>query len=103
LPSKPGPIFGSASVLRTLADLQDYSIGAIGHVKDFYFDDQAWVIRYFVVETGTWLSSRKVLISPLGLDKPNWPARLLSVSMTRQQIKDGPDIDTHKPVTRQQT
>ena len=46
--------------------------GAIGHVKDFYFDDEAWVIRYLVVDTGSWLSSRKVLISPIAIGHPNW-------------------------------
>jgi hypothetical protein len=92
-------------MLRTLTDLEDYSIdatdGTIGQVKDFYFDDEAWVIRYFVVETGTWHSKRKVLISPLVLGKPNWEARLLSVPITKQQVKDSPNIDTDKPVTRQ--
>ena len=58
-------------MLRSMTDLQDYAIratdGTIGHVKDFYFDDKAWVIRYLVVDTGAWLSSRKVLISPIAL------------------------------------
>ena len=53
-------------MLRSLKDLEDYTIratdGKIGHVKDFYFDDAAWAIRYLIVDTGTWLSSRKVLI-----------------------------------------
>jgi len=40
------------------------SDGEIGQVKDFYFDDQNWVMRYLVVDTGSWLSGRKVLISP---------------------------------------
>jgi len=73
-------------MLRTLTDLEDYSIdatdGTIGQVKDFYFDDAAWVIRYFVVETGTWHSKRKVLISPLVLGKPNWEARPTSTPIT---------------------
>ena len=38
--------------------------GEIGHVKDFYFDDKSWAIRYAVADTGTWLSSRLVLLSP---------------------------------------
>ena len=53
-------------MLRSTDDLQNFAIGAtdghIGHVKDFYFDDDAWVIRYLVVDTGSWLSGRKVLI-----------------------------------------
>ena len=91
-------------MLRTLTDLEDYSIGAtdgaIGRVKDYYFDDEAWVIRYFVVETGSWLR-RTVLISPLAVARANWATRLLEVSITRQQVRDSPDIDTDKPVTRQ--
>jgi hypothetical protein len=38
--------------------------GEIGHIKDFYFDDQNWAVRYVVVDTGSWLSGRLVLISP---------------------------------------
>jgi len=92
-------------MLFSMKDLKDYAIGAtdgsIGHVKDFLFDDEAWVIRYFVVETGTWLSSRQVLISPIAIDQPNWEKKILSTSITREQVKNSPDIDTHKPVSRQ--
>ena len=92
-------------MLRSMKDLENYSIGAtdgpIGHVKDFYFDDDRWAIRYLVVETGSWLSSRQVLISPLAIRRPDWADRQLPVSITRQQVKDSPDIDTHKPVSRQ--
>jgi uncharacterized protein YrrD len=38
--------------------------GEIGKVKEFYFDDRRWTIRYLVAETGTWLADRQVLISP---------------------------------------
>jgi len=63
-------------MLRSMKDMEGYSIGAtdgiIGQVKDFYFDDDAWVIRYLVVETGAWLASRRVLISPIAIGQPNW-------------------------------
>ena len=92
-------------MLRQTKDLQDLNIvatdGAIGEVTDLYFDDQAWVIRYLVVDAGSWLSSRKVLISPIAAGKPDWPDKLLPVSMTREQVKNSPDIDTDMPVTRQ--
>lgn len=39
--------------LRSMRDLEDYAIdGVIGYVKDFHIDDEAWVIRYFVIDTG---------------------------------------------------
>jgi uncharacterized protein YrrD len=92
-------------MLRSMKNLEDYAIratdGIIGHVKDFYFDDQAWVIRYLVVDTGTWLSSRKVLISPISIGHPDWTDRVLPVSITKEQVKNSPDIDTQKPVSRQ--
>src|SRR5664279_5288392 len=96
---------GAGIMLRSMNDLEDYAIratdGTIGHVKDFYFDDAAWVIRYLVVDTGGWLSSRKVLISPIAIGRPNWTERVLPVSITKEQVKNSPDIDTQKPVSRQ--
>ena len=77
------------------------AVGAIGHGNDFYFDDRTWVVRYLVVETGSWLSSRKVLISPISIGHPDWTERILPVSITKEQVKNSPDIDTDKPVSRQ--
>ena len=92
-------------MLRNLQDLDNYKIhatdGEIGHVKDFYFDDDAWVVRYFVVETGTWLASRQVLVSPISVRQPLWAERTLPVSITQDQVRNSPHIDTDKPVSRQ--
>ncbi|MDQ2916375.1 MAG: PRC-barrel domain-containing protein [Pseudomonadota bacterium] len=92
-------------MLRSMNDLEGYAIratdGDIGHMKDFYFDDTAWVIRYLVVDTGTWLSSRKVLISPIAIGQPNRSEKVLPVSITKEQVKNSPDIDTDKPISRQ--
>ncbi len=92
-------------MLRNTNDLQGYAIratdGLIGHLKDFYFDDQKWVIRYLIVDTGTWLSSREVLVSPMAIGQPNWGDEVIPASMTKEQIKNSPDIDTNKPVSRQ--
>jgi hypothetical protein len=92
-------------MLRSMKDLEGYAIratdGIIGRVEDFYFDDLAWTIRYLVVDTGSWLASRKVLISPIAIGRPDWAAKVLPVSITREQVKMSPDIDTEKPVSRQ--
>lgn len=92
-------------MLRTMTDLKDYTIGAtdgtIGSVKDVYFDDDKWVIRYFIVATGEWLSSRKVLISPMAIGTPNPAQRILPVLITRAQVSACPGIDTDKPVSLQ--
>jgi hypothetical protein len=92
-------------MLRSTKDLLTYAVsatdGIIGHVQNFYFDDEAWVIRYLVVDTGTWLSRRKVLISPIAIGHPNRNEKVLPVSITKEQVKNSPDIDTDKPVSRQ--
>lgn len=92
-------------MLHSMKDLEGYTIGAldgiIGHVTDFYFDDEAWVIRYLVVETGTWLSHRRVLISPVAINEPNWSEKIFPAAITQDQVKNSPSIDTDKPVSRQ--
>ena len=78
-------------MLRNVKDLRGYAIratdGVIGKVDDFYFDDEDWGIRYLVVNTGSWLSGRKVLISPIALGHAGWMARRLPVALTRAQVE----------------
>ena len=92
-------------MLRNVKDLRGYAIratdGVIGRVDDFYFDDEGWAIRYLVVDTGSWLSGRKVLISPIAVGSPDWTTQVLPVSLTRTQVEHSPDIDTRRPVSRQ--
>jgi hypothetical protein len=75
--------------------------GEIGTVDQLYFDDQVWAIRYLTVETGNWLNGRKVLISPFSILQTDWKANRIDVSLTRKQVENAPDIDTHLPVSRQ--
>jgi hypothetical protein len=92
-------------MLRNSQYLEGCTIGAtdgpIGEVKDLYFDDKAWVIRYLVVSTGAWLSNRKVLISPYAICHAQADQGLLSATLTKEQVKNSPDIDTDKPISRQ--
>jgi sporulation protein YlmC with PRC-barrel domain len=96
---------GGATMLQSLVELKDYTLlatdGSIGQVQDFYLDVQAWTIRYLVVDTGEWLSGRRVLLSPTALKQPN-ESREFPVSLTKKQVENSPDIDTYKPVSRQQ-
>lgn len=91
---------------RSIKSLIGFTIGAtdgeIGKVKEFYFDDATWTIRYLIVETGSWLFGRKVLISPVSLLTPDWEKKIFNVNLSMEQIKNSPDINTEKPVSRQQ-
>ena len=92
-------------MLRSVNDLTGFHLlatdGEIGHVEEFYFDDERWALRYIVVNTGNWLSGRQVLISPFSVKQVDWEKRLLHVALTQSQVEHSPDIDTHQPVSRQ--
>ena len=75
--------------------------GPIGHVRDFYFDDLIWVIRYLVVDTGSWLKGRLVLLSPHSLGRFDEFEKTLHVKLHKTQIETSPSIEMHKPVSRQ--
>ena len=75
--------------------------GEIGSVEDGYFDDARWTIRYLVVDTGGWLSGRRVLISPYAIGALDPRERRLALTLPRELIRDSPDIDTAKPISRQ--
>jgi sporulation protein YlmC with PRC-barrel domain len=93
-------------MLRSVKSLTGFAIGAtdgeIGKVKDIYFDDQTWKVRYLVVETGSWLFGRKVLLSPMALQPADMDAKHFPTNLTTDQVKNSPDIDTDKPVSIQQ-
>jgi len=92
-------------MLRSLKEIFGYKIratdGNIGNVHDFFFDDEIWAIRYVVVDTGTWLSGRKVLLVPSVVEQPEWERRLLPVDLRKKQVEESPEMDTDKPVSRQ--
>ena len=91
-------------MLQSIKTLRGHSIvatdGEIGKLEDFFFDDVTWTIRYFVVDTGSWLFGKRVLISPT-FAGPADPNQRIPVTLTREQVKNSPDIDTRKPVSRQ--
>ena len=93
-------------MLRSIKTLLGYTVlaedGDMGKVRDFCFHDDTWIIRYLVVDTGHWLPGRRVLVTPGALGKPNWEGLNFPVALTREQVEKSPDIDTDKPVSRQQ-
>jgi uncharacterized protein YrrD len=95
-----------ASMVFKATDLEGAPLaaidGAIGEVVDCFFDDQQWTVRYLVVDTGGWLSGRKVLISPASVRDVDVANRRVVVILTRKQVEDSPDVDTHQPIPRRQ-
>ncbi len=75
--------------------------GIIGSVKELYFDDHHWTVRYLVVDTGGWLIGKQVLISPHAITSVDEKDQHIHINLTRQQIEDSPSLESHKPVSRQ--
>ncbi len=92
-------------MLWNASKINDYAVvasdGRIGTVIDLLFDDASWLVRWLVVDTGTWLSGRKVLLPASVLGHPDTKRQEFSVRLTMQQVKASPDIDTDRPVSRQ--
>ncbi len=89
----------NASALRGF--IIEATDGRIGTVNDLLFDDQIWKLRWLVVHTGPWLLGRKVLLPLSALGKPNHETHNFTVHLTKQQVKDSPNVTTDLPVSRQ--
>ena len=74
--------------------------GQIGTVSDVLFDDASWLIRWMVVDTGTWLSGRKVLLPPSVLGHADAVEREFRVKLTKAEVEKSPEADTDLPVSR---
>ena len=85
--------------LRTVALAA--SDGEIGSVREFYFDDEHWTVRYLVVNTGSWLAGREVLIPTRALGEVDPQGRFIAVHLTREQVRESPPLYSDKPISRQ--
>ena len=75
--------------------------GDVGKVKEFYFEDHFWTIRYLVTETGNIFCHKEVLVSPTAIDEILNDDAQLILNLSRDKIDRGPSIDSDKPVSRQ--
>ena len=92
-------------MLRQFSDIKNFALassdGEIGKVKELFFDDQSWAVRYIVADTGGWLSGRQVLLAPFSFGAIDEEGKAIAVHLTKEQIENGPPIDSDKPVSRQ--
>jgi hypothetical protein len=88
-----------------MKDLRNFAIAAkdgdIGQASDFIFDDKNWTVRYIVVDTNPWLPGGKVLVSPIVSGQADWQAKKLPVLLTREQVKNSPDIHLNEELSAQ--
>jgi hypothetical protein len=76
--------------------------GIIGEIKGVYFDDREWVLRYVLLETNAWFNRRHVAVLPSFLRQRDWGAGMVRADLSRGQAKEGPGVDSTRPISRHQ-
>ncbi|MDR3438141.1 PRC-barrel domain-containing protein [Telmatospirillum sp.] len=77
------------------------SDGRLGKVSDFLFDDETWMIRWLVVDTGAWLAGRKVLLHPSAIGHIDNVRQTLALALTKAQVEGSPLISRDQPISSQ--
>ena len=91
---------------RSASEVHHYAIatqdGLLGHVTDFLVDDEQapWTIRHLVVRTGSWPTSRKVLLAPYCVEAIDWERAQVQVCLSREELRGCPSFDASTPIAR---
>jgi hypothetical protein len=92
-------------MLEAISALKGFAIeatdGRMGTVVDFLFDDASWKVRWLVVDCGSWLKGRKVLIHPSAVSYVALEDEKFDVELTKAQVEGSPELLEHQPVSRQ--
>jgi hypothetical protein len=92
-------------MLRSLRDLLRYDVdasdGACGTVRDFYFDDAAWCVRYLVIDTHKWLPGETILLSPACIRELHADSHRIAFELSRHDIEQRPHVPVELPIPRE--
>ncbi len=92
-------------MLQVISPLKGFAIeasdGGIGTVVDFLFDDASWKVRWIVIDCGTWLRGRKVLIHPSAISREDLQKAQFGVALTKAQVEGSPALAEDQPVSQQ--
>src|ERR1700685_2035912 len=93
------------TVLQVISALKGFAIeatdGRIGTVVDFLFDDASWKVRWLVVDCGSWLKGRKVLLHPSAVSYAGLEDEQFELKLTVAQVEGSPNWQEHQPVSQQ--
>jgi hypothetical protein len=92
-------------MLRSTKQFEQYTVaasdGLCGQVRDLYFDDHSWVVRYLVVDLAGHEERRRILMSPHAILDADWEEKSFRVAMTQAEVRRSAEVETAKPVSRQ--
>lgn len=94
---------GEESHLRSFKEVTGYDIhaidGRIGHVEDFIICDRTWKVRYIIVDTKNLWPGKHVILSPEWITDILWTDRAVTMDLTKEQIKNGPEYLPMQDIT----
>ena len=92
-------------MLQVISPLKGFAIeasdGRIGSVVDYLFEDASWKVRWLVIDCGTRLTGRKVLIHPSAISREDLEQQKFVVALTKAQVEDSPKLLEDQPVSQQ--
>lgn len=90
---------------RRVSAFKGYTIeapdGSVGSISDILFEDDTWKLRWFVINTGSWLTGRKILLHPSALGQPDVMQRAFSIALTMAQVEASPELSSDLPAGMQ--
>jgi len=91
-------------MLLALSDLNGYRMEAaattIGVIADCLFDDRTWKVRWLVVDAGSWLTGRRLLVHPSAVMQTDHERCVVAVDLTIAQLANGPSVRMGSPICR---
>lgn len=86
--------------LRSVEEVRGYKIHAkddnFGHVKDFFADEESWVIRYLLIDTRKIMDGKFVLIAPDWIQSISWQGKEIFVNKEKEEIEAAPEYEEEK-------
>ena len=68
---------------------------------EFLFRDTNWMAQHLVVNAGTWLMRRKVLVPPARIVSIDAGSRRVDVGLSRKEVEMSPSLESDMPVSVQ--
>ena len=93
-------------MLWALSDISGYSVhardGDLGTVRDMYFDDVDWRVRYLAVSGGGKTGPGKFLLSPEVISRTDREFGLISVFLRTAAVHESPPVAAERFLPRQE-
>jgi sporulation protein YlmC with PRC-barrel domain len=92
--------------LRSTQEVIGYYItakdGDIGHIEDIIIDDETWGIQFVVVDTKNWWPGKKVVLSPIQIERVSWQEQRVHLNITQERVQRSPEFNPSEPISWQE-